>query len=144
VTGKILAPDVKGFALQMALDNAALLEPLSADAPCGVDLDVIGGLAVLDAMQIFGQRLRPLGELVPTLDPELPPALNPIKQYRWPEVLNQAGSTLALSKDFQVLAHAAAAALRVDGFESFTQILEARIVQKKESTCVRLRPDGSS
>jgi type VI secretion system protein ImpA len=131
----------------MALDYAALLKPLSADAPCGADLDASDGLAVLNGMQVFGQQLRPLGELVPSIDPLQAGAQNTVRQYRWREVLDQASTTLAVGKDIRVLAHAAAAAVRVDGLEAFTQTLEVAVAWLDvfwDSVYPRLDPDADA
>jgi type VI secretion system protein ImpA len=108
----------------MPLDYPSLLEPISAAAPCGVDLDGIGGLAVFDAMRIFGQQLKPLGDLVPPTDLENEGGQTTVRRYRWREVLDEAAASLASSKDIRVLAHAGAAAVRVEGMESFTRTLE--------------------
>jgi type VI secretion system protein ImpA len=108
----------------MTLDYVALLKPLSEKAPCGVDLDETGGLSVFNGMRIFGQQLKPLGDVVPPTDDQQPGARSTIRQYRWREVLDEAAKTLAVSKDIRLLTYASAATLRVEGLESFTRNLE--------------------
>ncbi len=99
---------------------AALQVPVSAELPCGANLEDADDLRALEAYQIFGQD---------TLEPEVRPKGEPVpKEARkgkaerppnWPELGDLAYLTLSKSKDLRVLTHLAAAVLRVDGPKAF-------------------------
>jgi type VI secretion system protein ImpA len=87
------------------LSNQTLLEPISADAPCGESLEDTQLLASFDAFRVFGQ---------PTpLDPAPP----------WGEIKSRALEALVKSKDLRVLAFLGSAVLRTDGFDAFSDTL---------------------
>src|SRR3569833_123110 len=85
--------------------DASLCEPISADAPCGVDLEDTQLLASFDAFRVFGN------------DTPLRPEID------WREIRDQSVRALAQSRDLRLLAHLAAATLRVDGLRSFCELL---------------------
>lgn len=87
------------------LSSQSLLEPISADAPCGESLEDTQLLASFDTFRVFGQATP--------LDP-VPP---------WADIKNQALEALAKSKDLRVLAFLGTAALRTDGFAAFADTL---------------------
>ena len=87
------------------LSSQSLLEPISADAPCGESLEDTQLLASFDTFRVFGQSTP--------LDP-VPP---------WADIKNQALEALAKSKDLRVLAFLGTAALRTDGFTAFAETL---------------------
>lgn len=87
------------------LSSQALLEPISADAPCGESLEDTQLLASFDTFRVFGQRHG--------LDPPPP----------WGEIKSRALEALAKSKDLRVLAFLGTAALRTDGFSAFADTL---------------------
>jgi type VI secretion system protein ImpA len=87
------------------LSSQALLEPISADAPCGESLEDTPLLASFDTFRVFGQRHG--------LDPPPP----------WGDIKNRALEALAKSKDLRVLAFLGCAALRTDGFTAFSDTL---------------------
>jgi type VI secretion system protein ImpA len=87
------------------LSSQTLLEPISADAPCGESLEDTQLLASFDTFRVFGQRHG--------LDPPPP----------WADIKSRALEALAKSKDLRVLAFLGSAALRTDGFTAFAETL---------------------
>jgi type VI secretion system protein ImpA len=85
--------------------NSVLCEPLSIDAPCGVDLEDTQLLASFDAFRIFGRDV-PLG---PDID--------------WSGIREQTLAALRQSRDLRLLAHLAAATLRIEGIGAFCEVL---------------------
>ena len=86
-------------------DAQALLEPITADAPCGENLEDTTLMSSFDAFRLFGQAMP----------------LDPVPD--WGEVKARALEALARSKDLRLLAHLAAAVLRTDGLPAFTETL---------------------
>ncbi len=82
-----------------------VLQPLSADQPCGESLEDTALLASFDAFRLFGQSAP----------------LNPAPD--WAQIREQALEALRKSKDLRVLAHLAAAVLRTDGLPAFAETL---------------------
>ena len=106
----------------MSWDSKALLEPISADAPCGKNLDDTDVLSAFDAYQIFGQTTleppkREPGDPVPkeTRKSDRPP--------NWPEIRDEALAALKTSKDLRLLTHLGAAILRTEGIPAFADTL---------------------
>ena len=103
-------------------DGHALLEPISADAPCGKSLEDSDVLAALDAYQIFGQT---------SLEPEAsgddqPKRKEPRKSDRppnWAEIRDESLTALRTSKDLRLLAYLGVASLRIEGIAAFSQAL---------------------
>jgi type VI secretion system protein ImpA len=87
------------------MDSSALRQPLSAEAPCGVDLEDTQLLASFDAFRVFGN------------DTPLRTDLD------WRQIRDQAMEALGKSQDVRLLAHLAAATLRIDGLKSFCELL---------------------
>jgi type VI secretion system protein ImpA len=83
-----------------------LKAPISAEQPCGEDLEDSPLLAGFDAYRVFGQ-LMPLGE-----------------DTDWREIRDKALEGLGLSKDLRLLAHLAAATLRTQGLAAFCSVLD--------------------
>jgi type VI secretion system protein ImpA len=86
-------------------EGAELLQPISADAPCGENLEDTPLLASFDTFRVFGQATP--------LDP--PPD--------WGELRHQALEALGRSKDFRLLAYLGTAVLRTDGLAAFASTL---------------------
>ena len=87
------------------LESQELLQPLTADQPCGENLEDTPLLASFDAFRLFGQ---------PTpIDP--PP--------EWDLIRARATEALSKSKDLRLLAHLGAARLRTDGLVAFSRTL---------------------
>jgi type VI secretion system protein ImpA len=85
--------------------NQTLLEPITAEAPCGESLEDTQLLASFDAFRVFGQSTP----------------LEPAPQ--WGEIKNRALEALEKSKDLRVLAFLGSAVLRTDGFPAFSDTL---------------------
>jgi len=85
----------------------SLSEPISADAPCGVNLEDSQLLASFDAFRLFGQVT----------------ALEPAPD--WTAIKARSVEALSQSKDLRVLAHLAAAVIRTDGAPEFFAALSA-------------------
>jgi type VI secretion system protein ImpA len=106
----------------MSWDSKTLLEPISADAPCGKNLDDTDVLSAFDAYQIFGQT---------TLEPEPKKDGDPVRKDvrksdrppNWPEIRDDALAALKTSKDLRLLTHLGAAILRTDGIPAFADTL---------------------
>jgi len=99
-----------------------LLSPVTADAPCGKNLEDSETLASLDAYQIFGQV---------TLEPVKSEDGEPVRREarksdrppNWGQIRDEALAALQASKDLRLLAHLGAATLRVEGIPAFAQTL---------------------
>lgn len=85
----------------MSSGSHALSEPISGSSPCGEDLEDTQLLASFDAFRLFGQS-TPLGA-----------------DTEWRAIRDGALEALGRSKDFRLLAHYGAAALRTDGLAEF-------------------------
>jgi type VI secretion system protein ImpA len=105
--------------------TAELLEPISAEQPCGQNLEDTALLNSFDGYRLYG-RTKPLdappttsgsGESPKTLEDrdERPPD--------WGEIKEKSLEALRVSKDLRLLAHLAAAALRTDGLLPFVDTL---------------------
>ena len=103
-------------------DGKSLLEPISADAPCGKNVEDTDVLAAFDAYQLFGQT---------SLEPEDKKPGDPVRKEvrksdrppNWAEIRDGALSALRITKDLRVLAHLGAAILRTDGISAFAETL---------------------
>jgi type VI secretion system protein ImpA len=102
-------------------EGRELLEPITAEQPCGESLEDTPLLASFDAFRLFG-RTKPLdptsdsGEGEPeTLEDrdERPP--------EWRDIKARSLEALAKSKDLRVLAHLGTALLRTDGLPAFVE-----------------------
>lgn len=98
----------------MPVDLQALLRPVSADAPCGEDLDEGASAGTFLKYRIFGSKVR----LETRFEKKLGPEVN------WREVRALAEETLAKTRDFRVLAHLAASVTRLESLESLVMTLE--------------------
>ena len=86
-------------------DADHLLQPVTAEQPCGENLEDTPLLASFDGFRIFGQSTP--------LDPA----------PDWGEVRKRAEEALAKSKDLRLLAHLGSALLRTDGLRAFAETL---------------------
>lgn len=89
----------------MHIADLALLEAISADSPCGEDLEDTQLLASFDAYRLFGQT-APLSD-----------------ETDWREIRDRSLEALQKSKDFRLLTHLASAVVRTDGFAELVQTL---------------------
>ena len=107
--------------MNAAWDGQALLQPISPDQPCGVNLDDSMMLSSLDALRLFGQARSP--EAPPDTDGdenELAKAKPPIE---WARIRADALDGLTKSKDLRLLAYLGTASLRTDGLPAYTSVL---------------------
>jgi type VI secretion system protein ImpA len=89
----------------MGREIETLSEPVSADAPCGVDLEDTQLLAGFDAYRLFGSGI-PL------------PA-----DTDWRQIRDKSLAALAESHDLRLLAHLAAALVRIEGLITFSKVI---------------------
>jgi type VI secretion system protein ImpA len=89
----------------MAREIDSLADPISADAPCGTDLEDTQLLASFDAYRLFGRDVP--------LPPETP----------WREIRDKSMEALAQSRDLRLLAHLGAALVRMEGVSTFCSVL---------------------
>lgn len=89
----------------MDLAIEQLIAPISAENPCGADLEDTQLLAAFDGYRLFGQ-MAPL------------PA-----ETNWREIRDKSLEALAQSKDLRLLAHLGAAQLRIAGLTGFAEVL---------------------
>ena len=87
-------------------DGRDLVQPITADQPCGENLEDTPLLAAFDAFRLFGQSTP--------VDP--PPD--------WSEIRARALEGLDRSRDLRLLAHLGTAALRTDGVPAFAETLD--------------------
>jgi type VI secretion system protein ImpA len=103
-------------------DGSRLLEPVSAEEPCGKNPEGGEALSQLEAYQIFGQT---------SLDPEPAQPGAPARREsrksdrppNWGEIRDISTETLKSCRDLRVLAHLGAALVRTDGLQSFVGTL---------------------
>jgi len=89
----------------MGLEIKSLLQPVAADAACGVDLEYTQLLAAIDAYRLFGS--------------DIPLAAD----TDWRALRDKTLEALAQSHDLRVLAHLAAALVRIDGLNTFCSVI---------------------
>lgn len=89
----------------MGREIETLTQPVAADAPCGVDLEDTQLLAGFDAYRLFGSGI-PL------------PA-----DTDWRAIRDKSLAALAESHDLRLLAHLAAALVRIEGLITFSQVI---------------------
>jgi len=89
----------------MSTDPSSLCEPLSAQHPCGVDLEDTQLLASFDAFRIFGRDTLLSAET------------------DWSEIRQRSLEALGQSRDLRVLVHLVAATLRLEGIAPFCALL---------------------
>jgi type VI secretion system protein ImpA len=85
---------------------ARLAEPISAENPCGEDLEDSPLLASFDAYRIFGQMAAPPAET------------------DWRGIRDKANEALERSRDLRLLTYLAAASLRTDGLQRLCDVLQ--------------------
>ena len=88
------------------IDRDSLIRPLGDADPCGTDLEDTQQMAAIDAFRVFGQTTPLKGET------------------DWRAIKDASAEALGASKDFRLLAHLAAAGLRIDGMQSLLDSLD--------------------
>jgi type VI secretion system protein ImpA len=96
-------------------DGQALLQPITADQPCGENLEDTPVMASFDALRLFGQSRSPEAPSDPSENR---------KPVDWTEVKAHASDALNRSKDLRLLAYLGTALLRTDGLPAFFGTLE--------------------
>ena len=102
-------------------DGQGLREPISAEQPCGQNLDDANVLSAFDALRLFGEVRSP--EAPPDADEgkkELTKARPPLE---WDRIRADALDGLTRSKDLRLLAYLGTALLRTDGLTAFAHVL---------------------
>src|SRR5712671_6824985 len=79
--------------------------PISADAPCGADLEYTPLLGALDGYRLFGS--------------DVPLAAD----TDWRDIRDKSLAALAESHDVRLLAHLAAALVRIEGLNTFCKVI---------------------
>lgn len=97
----------------------ALLEPITAEKPCGENLEDTELLASFDIFRLFGQS-RPL-DAPAELDEKRVP--KPADSPEWAAIRDKASEAVRKSKDLRLLAFLGTALLRTDGLPAFAATL---------------------
>lgn len=105
------------------LDERVLLDPISADAPCGKSIDETDALAGLDAYQIFGQTSLESADPEGGQAPRRKEARKSDRPPNWNDIRDEAWTALGTTKDLRPLAYLGAAVLRIGGIGAFAQTL---------------------
>jgi type VI secretion system protein ImpA len=104
--------------------GAELLEPISAETPCGQNLEDTALLSSFDTYRVFG-RGGPVDPPpgVPDENTNEPKTLEDKKERPpdWGELKEKSLEALKQSKDLRLLTHLSAALLRTDGLAAFAQ-----------------------
>jgi len=99
-----------------------LLEPVTAEEPCGKSLEDTDTLASIDAYQIFGQTT-----LEAVANGDGAPARREVRKSDrppdWEQIREESLAALRTSKDLRLLAHLGAASLRLEGIPAFVETL---------------------
>jgi type VI secretion system protein ImpA len=99
-----------------------LVQPVTAEEPCGKNLEDTDTLSSIDAYQIFGQTT-----LEPVDDGDGAPARKESRKSDrppdWEQIRDEALAALRTSKDLRLLAHLSAASLRLEGIPAFVETL---------------------
>ena len=102
-------------------DGPALLEPISAEQPCGLNLDDTNVLSGFDALRLFGQLRSP--EAPPDADEREKEPGKTRPPLEWDRIRADALDGLTRSKDLRLLAYLGTALLRTDGLPAFAHVL---------------------
>ena len=96
-----------------------LLEPITAEKPCGDSLEDTELLASFDTFRLFGQS-RPLDAPSEPDEKRIP---KPAESPEWIAIRDKAVEALRKSKDLRLLAYLGTALLRTDGVPAFAASL---------------------
>jgi type VI secretion system protein ImpA len=105
--------------MTMQWDSRVLLQPISAERPCGENLEDTPLLAGFDALRLFGESRSPDAPPEPSENRKAP---------EWGEIKTNALDALGKSKDFRLLACLGVALLRTDGLPAFFETLRVASV----------------
>jgi type VI secretion system protein ImpA len=117
-----LRVSIEPDAMSTQWNGQNLLEPVTAEQPCGKNLEDTDTLASIDAYQIFGQTT-----LEPVDDGDGAPARREVRKSDrppdWEQIREEVLAALRTSKDLRLLAHLGAASLRLEGIPAFVETL---------------------
>ena len=102
-------------------DGQALRVPISAEQPCGQNLDDTNVLSAFDALRLFGQTRSP--EAPPDDDEGDKGLAKARPALEWDRIQADALDGLTRSKDLRLLAYLGTALLRTDGLSAFAIVL---------------------
>jgi type VI secretion system protein ImpA len=104
-------------------DSGTLLRPISAEKPCGENLEDTPLLASFDAFRLYG-RTKPL-DAPPNASEGAPKTLDDRDEQPpdWLEVKTRSLEALSKSKDLRLLVHLGTALLRTDGLPAFVETI---------------------
>lgn len=102
-------------------DGQALLEPISPEQPCGLNLDDTTVLSAFDALRLFGQARSP--EAPPDAEEGEKEQAKARPPLEWDRIRSDALDGLSKSKDLRLLAYLGTAVLRTDGLPAFAHVL---------------------
>jgi type VI secretion system protein ImpA len=102
-------------------DGQALLQPISPEQPCGVNLDDSLVLSSLDSLRLFGQTRSP--EAPPDTDGDEKEQAKARPPLEWDRIRADAMDGLNKTKDLRLLAYLGTALLRTDGLPAFSNVL---------------------
>jgi type VI secretion system protein ImpA len=100
-------------------ESPQLLQPITAEQPCGDNLEDTELLSSFDAFRLFGQP-RPLDAPAEPNEKRIP---KPPASPEWIDIRDKALEALAKSKDLRLLATLGTALLRTDGVPAFSETL---------------------
>jgi type VI secretion system protein ImpA len=102
-------------------DGQALRVPISAEQPCGQNLDETNVLSAFDALRLFGQTRSP--EAPPDDDEGDKGLAKARPAVEWERIQADALDGLTRSKDLRLLAYLGTAVLRTEGLPAFANVL---------------------
>jgi type VI secretion system protein ImpA len=107
--------------MSTGVQEQTLLDPISAEQPCGENLEDTPTLAALEGTRLFGQSRSPEAPPDPADSEKEQGRQKPPPE--WGQIKASAYDALARSKDLRVLTYLGAAQLRTDGLPAFCQTL---------------------
>ena len=115
------APRERGLVMAARWDGQALREPISAEQPCGQNLDDTSVLSAFDSLRLFGQTRSP--EAPPDADEGDKGLAKARPALEWDRIRADALDGLTKSKDLRLLAYLGTSVLRTDGLPAFALVL---------------------
>lgn len=106
--------------------GAELLEPISAESPCGLNLEDTALLASFDSYRLYGRSVPLEPPPGAEQDAGSPKTLEDRDERPpdWAELKERSLEALHQSKDLRLLAHLSAALLRIDGLPAFMEAID--------------------
>jgi len=113
------AADEEVVVMSARWESPQLLQPITAEQPCGDNLEDTELLSSFDTFRLFGQA-RPLDAPAEPNEKRIP---KPPESPEWVEIRDKAVEALGKSKDLRLLATLGTALLRTDGVPAFSETL---------------------